>query len=130
MIELETPWQAPKKVRLAIIDLALAHIKKVENDPEIKTEGDNFDYWYSYEVEDGTFVDYNIYCGDEWCVAKQDGKYEYTDPSTWSWDVACYAVNPPTEDNPYHQMDTDREQYLFSYNKSYGNREVEFENAL
>ena len=77
MIELETPWQAPKKVRLAIIDLALPHIKKVENDPEIKTEGDNFDYWYSYEVEDGTFVDYNIYCGDEWCVAKQDGKYEY-----------------------------------------------------
>ena len=27
------------------------------------------------------------------------------------------------------QIDTDREQYLFSYNKSYGNFEVEFENV-
>ena len=132
MIELEKPWQAPEKVRLAIIDLALAHIKKVEANPEVETEGDNFDYWNSYELEDGTFVDYNIHCGDEWCVVKQDGsgEYEYTDPSTWSWDVACYAVDPPTEDNPYHQIDTDRGQCLLTYNKSYGRKEVEIENAL
>ena len=132
MIELEKPWQAPKEVALAIMDLALTHIKKVESNPEVETVGDIFDYWNSYELEDGTFVDYNIHCGDEWCVVKQDGSggYEYTDPSTWSWDVACYAVNPPTEEFQYHSIDTDREQYLFSYNKSYGNREVEIENAL
>jgi len=124
---LKKPWSVPTKVRLEIIDLALSHIKKVELDPEVETEGDNFDYWYSYKLEDGNYVDYNIYCGDEWCEVKQDGSggYEYTDPSTWSWDVCAYAVDPPTEENKYHQIDTNREQYLFSYNKK-GNREVEF----
>jgi hypothetical protein len=124
----EEIWKAPTKAKLAIIDLALTHIKKVQANPEIETDGDNFDYWNSYELEDGTFVDYNIYCGDDVCELKQDGsgEYEYTDPSKWSWDVACYAVDPPTKDNPYHQIDTDRTQYLFSYNKE-GNNEVVFE---
>jgi len=128
MIELEKPWRVPAKVRLEIVDLALTHIKKVEANPKVKTEGDNFDYWHSYELEDGNFVDYNIYCGDEVCEIKQDGsgKYEYTDPSTWTWDVCAYAVDPPTEDNPYHQIDTDRGHYLFSYNKD-GNGELVFE---
>ena len=129
MIDAIETWKAPKEVALAIIDLALTHIKKVELNPEVKTEGDNFDYWNSYELEDGTYIDYNIYCGDEVCEVKQDGsgEYEYTDPSAWSWDVACYAVDPPTKDNPYHQIDTDRTEYLFSYNKSYGNKEVQIE---
>ena len=129
-LEIEKPWRAPKEVALAIIDLALTHIKKVELNAEVKTEGDNFDYWNSYDLGDGNYVDYNIHCGDEWCIVKQDGsgEYEYTDPSTWSWDVCAYAVNPPTKDNPYHSIDTDREHYLFGYNKSYGNFEVEFEN--
>ena len=129
MIDAIETWKAPKEVALAIIDLALTHIKKVELNPEVKTEGDKFDYWNSYDLEDGTYIDYNIYCGDEVCEVKQDGsgEYEYTDPSTWSWDVACYAVDPPTKDNPYHQIDTDRTEYLFSYNKSYGNKEVQIE---
>ena len=129
MLKTQEIWSVPAEARLAIIDLALSHIKKVQLDPEVETDGDNFDYWNSYKLEDGTYIDYNIYCGDEVCEVKQDGsgEYEYTDPSTWSWDVACYAVNPPTEDNPYYQIDTDREQYLFSYNKK-GNRELEFEN--
>lgn len=129
MIETYERWKAPQKAQLAIIDLAITHIKKVESNPDVKTEGDNFDYWNSYELEDGTFVDYNISCGDEWCILRQDGsgEYEYTNPSTWSWDVACYAVDPPNEENKYHQIDTDREQYLFAYNKK-GGGEVEFEN--
>jgi len=124
----EEIWKAPTKAKLAIIDLALSHIKKVQANPEVKTDGDNFEYWNSYELEDGSFVDYEIYCGDEWCRLKEGStdEYEYTDPSTWSWDVACYAVDPPTKDNPYHQIDTDRTQYLFSYNKE-GNNEVVFE---
>ena len=128
MFETQEIWSVPAEARLAIIDLALTHIKKVQLDPEVKTDGDNFDYWNSYKLEDGTYIDYNIYCGDEVCEVKQDGsgEYEYTDPSTWSWDVACYAVDPPTEDNPYHQIDTDRTQYLFSYNKE-GDNEVVFE---
>tara|TARA_B100000085_G_C18476837_1_gene485506 strand:- start:456 stop:848 length:393 start_codon:yes stop_codon:yes gene_type:complete len=125
MINKIKTWQAPKEVALAITDLALIHIKKVEINPEVITEGDNFDYWNSYDLGDGNYIDYNIYCGDEWCVVKQDGtgEYEYTDPSTWSWDVSCFAVDPPNEENKYHQIDTDREQSLFNYNKK-GNREV------
>ena len=127
-LEVEELWRVPASARLEIIDLALTHIKKVEFNAEVKTDGDNFDYWNSYKLEDGTYIDYNIYCGDEVCEIKQDGtgEYEYTDPSTWSWDVCAYAVDPPTKDNPYHQIDTSRAHYLFSYNKN-GNREVKFE---
>ena len=129
MIETQEIWRVPAKIRLELIDLALTHIKKVESNPEVETEGDNFDYWNSYDLGDGNYIDYNIHCGDEWCVVKQDGsgEYEYTDPSTWSWDVCAYAVDPPKEEGGYHQIDKDREHYLFSYNKSYGNKEVIFE---
>ncbi len=58
-------WKVERKVELEIIDLALTHIKKVELDPEVITEGDNFDYWHSYQLEDGNFVDYNIYMGED-----------------------------------------------------------------
>jgi len=128
MIETYEAWKVDKKVALEIMDLALAHIKKVELNPEVQTDGDNFDYWNSYKLEDGNYVDYNIYCGDEWCILKQDGsgEYEYTDPSTWSWDVCAYAVDPPDENNNYYQINTDKGQYLFSYNKE-GNGKVEFE---
>lgn len=117
-----------KKVELEIIDLALTHIKKVEADPTIKTDGDNFDYWNSYKLEDGNFVDYNIYCGDDFCKMKQDGseEYEYTDPSEWSWDVCAYAVDPPEGENGHYQINTDIGKYLFSYNKE-GSGKVEFE---
>lgn len=129
MIDTIETWKAPKEIALAIIDLALTHIKKVELNPEVETEGDNFDYWHSYDLGDGNYIDYNIHCGDEWCILKQDGsgEYEYTDPSTWSWDVACYAVDPPNEENEHHQINTDKEHYLFGYNKSYGNKEVQIE---
>jgi hypothetical protein len=126
MIELEKPWQAPKEVALAITDLALTHIKKVEANPEVETEGDNFDYWNSYELEDGTYIDYNIYCGDDIGEFTDGGNFIYYDPSEWTWDVACYAVDPPTEDNPYHQIDTDRTNYLFNYNKD-GSGKIIFE---
>jgi len=128
MIETYEAWKVDKKVALEIMDLALAHIKKVELNPEVQTDGDNFDYWNSYKLEDGNYVDYNIYCGDECCILKQDGsgEYEYTDPSTWSWDVCAYAVDPPDENNNYYQINTDKGQYLFSYNKE-GNGKVEFE---
>ena len=120
-------WKAPKEVALAIIDLALTHIKKVEGNPEVETEGDNFDYWNSYELEDGTYIDYNIYCGDDVGeINQKTGEFEYGYPWEWSWNVACYAVDPPTKDNPYHQIDTSREHFLFHYNTK-GDGEVVFE---
>ena len=124
MIELEKPWKAPKEVALEIIDLALTHIKKVEANPEVETDGDNFDYWNSYQLEDGTYIDYNVYCGDDIGEFTDDGDYIYYDPSQWSWDVACYAVDPPNENNKYYQINTNLEQYLFHYE----NGKVTFEN--
>lgn len=117
MIDTIETWKAPKEVALAIIDLALTHIKKVEANPEVETDGDNFDYWNSYQLEDGTYIDYNIYCGDDVGEFTDDGNFIYYDPSEWTWDVACYAVDPPSKDNPYPSIDTDREHYLFHYNK-------------
>ena len=87
MINTIETWQAPKEVVVAIIDLALEHIKKVELNPEVETEGDNFDYWNSYDLGDGNYVDYNIYCGDGGLRSEARhclGEYEYTDPSTVS----------------------------------------------
>ena len=129
MIEVEKPWKVSEIVEQKIYKLALAHIKKVEANPDVKTEGDNFDYWNSFKLEDGTHIDYNIYCGDEWCVPKQDGsgEYEYTHYKTWSWDVSIYAVDLPTQKGGYGQINTDKEQCLFTYNKSYGNFEVDFD---
>ena len=126
MIDKIETWKAPAKARLAIIDLALTHIKKVEVNPEVKTDGDNFDYWNSYKLEDDTYIDYNIYCGDDVGEFTEDGEYKYGDPSEWTWNVSCYAVDPPTKDNPYHQIDTDREHYLFHYNED-GNGKIIFE---
>ena len=37
------------------------------------------------------------------------------------------SFSTPNEENKYHQIDTDREHYLFNYNKN-GNKEVVFEN--
>ena len=106
-----------KDVELKIIDLALAHIKKVETDPEVKTDGDNFDYWNSFKLEDGSYVDYNIYCGDDFCQTNdQTGDWEYTDPSEWSWSVACYGVDPPKEEGGYQQVNMDIAKFLFHYN--------------
>ena len=127
MIDTIETWKAPKEVALAIIDLALTHIKKVEANPEVETDGDNFDYWNSYQLEDGTYIDFNVYCGDDVGEFTWNNEYKYTDPSEWSWDVACYAVDPPTKDNPYHQIDTDRTNYLFSYNKE-GDGKIVYEN--
>tara|TARA_X000000950_G_scaffold43209_2_gene48452 strand:- start:22872 stop:23267 length:396 start_codon:yes stop_codon:yes gene_type:complete len=128
MIDTIETWKAPKEVVVAIIDLALEHIKKVELNPEVETEGDNFDYWNSYDLGDGNYVDYNIHCGDDLGeINVETGQFEYYDSIKWSWDVACYAVNPPSEENKYHSIDTDREHYLFNYNKN-GNKEVIFEN--
>ena len=125
MIEIEKPWRVDEKVALEIIDLAITHIKKVELNPEVETDGDNFDYWNSYKLEDGNFVDYNIYCGEDVGeINTETGEFEYSDPSEWSWNVACYAVDPPNKDNPYHQIDTSREHYLFHKE---GNKEIVFE---
>ena len=98
-----------KEIELNIIDLALTHIKKVEADPEVETEGDNFDYWHSYELEDGNFIDYNIH--------ESNFGVEYDDFDGYEWHCSAYQVDPPTKDYPYPKINTDVEEYIFTYSK-------------
>ena len=112
------------EVKLKIADLALTHIKKVIADPEVKTDGDNFDYWNSYKLENGEQVDYNIYCGDDVGEFNLEGQFEYGDPSEWSFGLSLYGVNPPTENNPYCDIDMDDSEYIFTYQ----NGKVDWEN--
>ena len=103
-----------------IIKLSIDHIKKVSANPNVKTDGDNFDYWNNYKLPDGNFIDYNIYCGDDVCVIKQDSsnEYVYTHPNTWSWDVTCYHVDPPNKHNKYHQIDTGIYKHILHYSNN------------
>jgi hypothetical protein len=94
-----------KKVELEIIDLALTHIKKVNFDSEVVTDGDNFDYWNAVKLDNGNYVDYNVSMMDD----------EEDDPAKWVWNCEAFAVDPPTEGNEHHQINTNCSKYLFSY---------------
>lgn len=100
-----------KEVELLIIDKALSHIKKVEVNPYIETDGDNFDYWNSVPLNNGRFIDYNIH---EANFGEFDG---------YEWFCSAYHVDPPDEENEHHQVNTDIHKLLFSYK----NGEVKFE---
>jgi hypothetical protein len=93
------------KIELQIIDRSLTHIKKVELNPHIVTDGDNFDYWNSAQLDNGNFVDYNVSMMDD----------EEDDPSKWSWNCEAFAVDPPEEEGGYHKINTNCSKYLFNY---------------
>jgi hypothetical protein len=97
-----------KEVELKIVDLALSHIKKVEDNPDVVTDGDNFDYWNSYPLSDGTFVDYNIY---ESNLGTSSDEEDYVN----EWHCSAYHVDSPNEERDYHQINTDIERYIFTY---------------
>jgi len=120
---MQTEFKLEPKVREEIIRRALEHIKKVESNPEVKTDGDNFDYWGSVKLDDGNYVDFNLYCGDDVGENNLEGAFEYGDPSEWSWTCSAYAVDPPTENNKYHSINTNCEEYLFHYNNGKVNYE-------
>jgi hypothetical protein len=104
-----------KEVELLIIDKALSHIKKVEINPKIETDGDNFDYWNSVPLNNGNFIDYNIN------EANLGEKYD--DFDGYEWSCSAYHVDPPNEENEHYQINTDIEKLLFSYK----NGKVEFD---
>jgi hypothetical protein len=110
MLELDT------KVELEIIDLAITHIKKVNLNPEVKTEGDNFDYWNSFKLDDDNYIDYNVYMGDD-CgeINTETGEFEYGDSNKWSWDCSAFRVDPPNEENKHHQTNTNVTKHLLNY---------------
>jgi hypothetical protein len=96
--------QIDKEVELLIVDKALSHIKKVEVNPDIETDGDNFDYWNSVPLNNGKFIDYNIH---EANFGEDSDDYE--------WFCSAYHVNEPNEENKHHQINTDVTKLLFKY---------------
>ncbi len=107
-----------REIKLKIADLALAHIKKVIANPEVKTDGDNFDYWNSLPLNNGNFIDYNIH--------EANFGEKYDDFDGYEWFCSAYHVDPPNEENEHHQINTDREHYLLHYNED-GNGKIVFE---
>jgi len=92
-----------QKYKDQILEKFLDHAQKVEADHNVKTDGDNTDYWNSIKLDDGSFVDFNFHMMSEW-----------DDPDrTWTCEV--YSVDPPTEDNEYHSINMEHTLLLAFY---------------
>ena len=100
---MNTCLELEQKYKDKILSLFLDHAKKVEADHDVKTDGDNTDYWNSMQLEDGSFVDYNFHMMSEW-----------DDPDR-SWTCEVYPVDPPTEDDKYHSINTNYTLFLAFY---------------
>ena len=102
-----------QKYKDSLIAKFLDHAKKVEADHDVKTDGDNTDYWNSMQLEDGSFVDYNFHMMSEW------------DDSDRSWTCEVYSVDPPTEDNEYHSINMELALLLAFYYPKKDELEIE-----
>jgi hypothetical protein len=110
---MEVCLELEQKYKDSLITKFLHHAKKVEADHDVKTDGDNTDYWSSMQLEDGSFVDYNFHMMSEW-----------DDPDR-SWTCEVYSVDPPTEDNEYHSINTDLTLLLAFYHPEQNKLEIE-----
>lgn len=88
-----------------ITKLSLEHIKNVEADPEFKTDGDNFDYWGSVKLADNTYIDYNVH----------ESNFGEVNDEPNHWHCCAYAVDKPTEDHPFYQINTSIYAFIFDY---------------
>ena len=78
-----------EKTKKRIAEMANLHIKRVTDNPDVETDGDNFDYWNTTQDDQShDLIDYNVYFNDE------------------DWSCCAYAVDSPTKDNPYYQVNT------------------------
>ena len=96
-----------KEVELLIIDKGLSHIKKVELNPDIETDGDNFDYWNIVPLNNGNFIDYNV---NEANLGEKCDDFD-----GYEWFCSAYHVEPPSEESEHHRIYTDIGKLLFSY---------------
>jgi hypothetical protein len=87
-----------------ICKIALDHIHNVESNPNAELKNaDPYDYWDSIQMNDDTYIDINVH---------EANFGEYTHESL-HWHCTAYAVDPPTETNPYHQIDTNHYAFVF-----------------
>ena len=100
---MNTCLELEQKYKDKILSLFLDHVKKVEADHDVKTDGDNTDYWNALKLDDGSFVDYNFHMMSEW------------DDADRSWTCEVNPVDPPTENNKYHSINTSITLFLAFY---------------
>jgi len=102
-----------QKYKDQILEKFLDHAKKVEADHDVKTDGDNTDYWNALKLDDGSFVDFNFHMMSEW-----------DDPDR-SWTCEVYSVDPPTEDNEYHSINMEHTLLLAFYHPEEDKLEID-----
>ena len=102
-----------QKYRDQIISLFLDHAKKVEANHDVKTDGDNTDYWKSLKLDDGSFIDFNFHMMSEW------------DDLDRTWTCEVYSVDPPTEDNEYYSINMEHTLLLAFYHPAQNKLEIE-----
>ena len=84
-----------------IIEEALAHIKTVEADPDIKMANvDPYDAWFSFNER----IDFNVH--------ESNFGSEYDDEPC-EWHCAAYAVE--LDEDEYFRINTDKMSSLFTY---------------
>lgn len=88
--------------RLAIMDEALTHIKKVEADPDVDLDNaDPYDAWYSFNER----IDFNVF--------EADLGVKYNEDQVDEWTCSAYAVEL-NEDETF-RINTDISNLLFTY---------------
>ena len=110
---MEVCLELEQKYKDSLITKFLHHAKKVEADHDVKTDGDNTDYWSSMQLEDGSFVDYNFHMMSEW-----------DDPDR-SWTCEVYSVDPPTENNEYYSINMEHTLLLAFYHPAKNTLQIE-----
>lgn len=110
---MNTYVELDQKYRDKILSLFSDHVKKVEADHDVETDGDNTDYWNALKLDDGSFVDYNFHMMSEW------------DDLDRSWTCEVYPVDPPTENNKYHSINTNYTLLLAFYHPEKDKLEID-----
>jgi len=110
---MNTCLELEQKYKDKILSLFLDHVKKVEADHDVKTDGDNTDYWNALKLDDGNYVDYNFHMMSEW-----------DDPDR-SWTCEVYPVDPPTEDNKHYSINMEHTLFLVFYYPKTRQSEIE-----
>ena len=110
---MEVCLELEQKYKDILVRKFLHHVEAVEADHDVKTDGDNTDYWNALQLDDGSFVDYNFHMMSEW------------NDSDRSWTCEVYPVDPPTEDDKYHSINTNYTLLLAFYHPKTQQLEIE-----
>jgi hypothetical protein len=102
-----------QKYKDQILEKFLDHVRKVEADHNVKTDGDNTDYWNALKLDDGSFVDFNFHMMSEW------------DDLDRTWTCEVYPVDPPTENDEYYSINMEHTLFLAFYQPETQELEIE-----